>query len=68
MLPAGASEADADADSDDPMVLWLDEWDEGAPWLPWAAHDDPVGVPCVLNSYRRPDQAISGFERGAGQC
>ena len=36
--------ADGGQGGDDPMVLWVDDWEEGAPWLPWASHDDPVGT------------------------
>lgn len=35
---------DMETESKDPTVLWVDDWDEGAPWLPWASHSDPLGM------------------------
>ena len=52
----GAEQADAEFAGIDSMALYVDAWDAGCPWRPWAVHSDPVGAftACMVldtNSY-----------------
>ena len=38
-------DADAEFGGMDNMALYVDAWDAGCPWRPWAVQSDPVGVP-----------------------
>lgn len=33
-----------DGSEHDAMTVWVDDWDVGAPWLPWASYSDPIGA------------------------
>ena len=42
---AGMEDADAEfGGMATNMALYVDAWDAGCPWRPWAVHTDPVGV------------------------
>jgi len=30
------------SDSDSDMCLWIDDWNTGCPWFPWAEYEEPV--------------------------
>lgn len=39
----GGWHAGDDGSEHDAMTVWVDDWDVGAPWLPWATYSDPIG-------------------------
>ncbi len=52
------------------MAVWVDDWDIGAPWLPWASYSDPIGASAraaARRSAKRPASWMTYTQDGRVQ-
>jgi hypothetical protein len=46
---------DDDSSEHNAVTVWVDDWDAGAPWQPWASYMNPVGEAArALSPSQRP--------------